>query len=113
MFRIAIFNINDIFRMGCVMGCFLSKSVENGIQIMPVYITVNVYIVTKRGGIVPVKKKFFLLIMVMGMALFMAACGSSNNNADNNDGGNSGGSDGNGDTDYKVGLVTDVGGVDD
>ncbi|HLR02388.1 MAG TPA: BMP family protein [Virgibacillus sp.] len=59
------------------------------------------------------KKKFFLLIMVMGMALFMAACGSSNNNADNNDGGNSGGSDGNGDTDYKVGLVTDVGGVDD
>lgn len=32
------------------MGCFLSKSVENGIQIMPIYITVNVYIVTKKRG---------------------------------------------------------------
>lgn len=65
------------------------------------------------------KKRIFLLILVVGLALFMTACGSSDNNdngdangaADND--GNDNGDENDGDEDLKAALVTDVGGVDD
>lgn len=58
----------------------------------------------------------FLLALITSLALVLAACGGSgNNNGNNNDGNNEGNNNGEatGDSDFKVAMVTDVGGVDD
>src|SRR5699024_5692347 len=69
----------------------------------------------------------FLLTIITSLVLVLAACGSGGNNDDNNNNNNepnnaenNNGNDNNnndgeatGDSDFKVGMVTDVGGVDD
>lgn len=67
------------------------------------------------------KKNIFLLVLAVGLALVLAACGGSDNNDDGNANGasndngenNEANDDNDGDSDMKAALVTDVGGVDD
>jgi basic membrane protein A and related proteins len=59
------------------------------------------------------KKLSFLLVLILGLGIFLAACGSGDKNEEGNKD-NTGDNAGNAETsDFKVGLVTDTGGVDD
>ncbi|WP_047981214.1 BMP family lipoprotein [Ornithinibacillus contaminans] len=58
------------------------------------------------------KKLSFLLVLILGLGLFLAACGTSDDEEGNNADNDSTGSD-EAASDFSVGMVTDIGGVDD
>lgn len=72
-------------------------------------------------GVFSMKKLSFLLVLILGLGLVLAACGGDNDNSSDNNNNSNNESNGNTDSnegtkdagDFKVGMVTDLGGVDD
>ncbi len=65
-------------------------------------------------GVIFMKKLSFLLVLILGLGLLLAACGGGDDNKDSGNKDNAGDDATNEEaTDFKVGMVTDLGGVDD